>query len=117
MKLLRIPEYHSLSAASDLGTVSVTVKIDGKPGMMPGITMEPSVLARLVEDFFSGALDFMSFDEHPKRLIGVSVTRKGKAPAVTISARSLLDEDGFPADWKIADPQPFEVAPLRGVMS
>lgn len=115
--MLRIPEYHSLSAESALGTVSVTVKIDGKSGMMPGITMEPSVLARLVEDFFSGALDFMSFDEHPKRLIGISMTRKGKVPAVIISARSLLDGDGFPADWKTADPQLFGVGPLRGVMS
>lgn len=64
MKLLNIPEYHSLNAASDFGTASVTVKIDGKSGMMPGIRMEPRVLARLVEAFFSGALDFMSFDEH-----------------------------------------------------
>ena len=115
-KMQQISEYHSLNAATDLGTVSVAVEIDGKSGMLPGIRMDPSVLARLVEAFTVGELVFMSFDEHPKRLTGIAVTQKGKVPTVKLSARSLVEGDGFPADWEIADPRVFGAAPWDGMM-
>lgn len=115
-KMLQIPEYYSLNVATDLGTVWVAVKIDGKSGMLPGIRMDPSVLARLVEAFTVGELGFMSFDEHPKCLTGIAVTQKGKVPSVKLSARSLVEGDGFPADWETADPRVFGAAPWDGMM-
>ncbi|MBJ2152665.1 hypothetical protein [Paracoccus sp. IB05] len=105
--MMLIPEYHSLKAETHEGTIEVAVSIDGSSRLMPKIRMEPHVLGRLVEAFFSGELSFMSFDEHPKRLTGMSVTRVDKIPAVKLTARSLGDDDQLPADWENSDPQFF----------
>lgn len=114
--MMLIPEYHSLKAETHEGTVEVAVSIDGSSRLMPKIRMEPHVLTRLVEAFYSGELSFMSFDEHPKRLIGMSVTRVGTIAAVKLTARSLEGDDQFPADWENSDPQIFGVAPRNGRM-
>ena len=111
-----IPEYHSLRTEANEGTIEVAVSIDGRSRIMPNIRMEPHVLARLVEAFFSGELSFMSFDEHPKRLTGMSVTREREIPAVKLTARSLGDDDQFPVDWEISDPQIFGGAPWNRQM-
>ena len=87
--MLEIPEYHSLKAiGSNVETVTVSVRIDGNARMMPAIQMQPHVIARLVEAFFCSELDFMSFDEHPKRLTGVSLKRNDITPVVTSSIRN-----------------------------
>ncbi|MBC7137244.1 MAG: hypothetical protein H5U17_00630 [Defluviimonas sp.] len=112
----KLPEYHAFRAGREEGTVQVMVSIDGNTRMVPWIRMEPQTLARLLEAFFAGDLRFMSFDEHPKRLIGMSVKSDGKPPVVRLTARSLVEGDGFPQEWEIADPQLFGAPPWNGQM-
>ena len=110
-----LPEYHSLRANDgNAETVTVSVRIDGSARIMPEIQMHPRVIARMVEAFCSGELDFMSFDEHPTRLIGISVKRGDRTSAVKLTARSLTEEDGLTRDWQIADPQIYGGAPWHG---
>ena len=112
-----LPEYHSLRATEgNAKTVTVSVRIDGNARMMPKIQMHPRVIARLVEAFCSGELDFMSFDEHPKRLTNISVKRGGRKPAVRLTARSLTEQDGLTQDWQTADPEIYGGAPWNGQM-
>ena len=99
-----LPEYCSLRANDgNVETVTVSVRIDGNAHIMPEIQMHPRT--RLVEAFCAGELDFMSFDEHPKRLTGISVKRGDETSAVTLTARSLTEKDGLTRDWQTADPQ------------
>jgi hypothetical protein len=109
--MFEIPEYHSLKSNDDNEeTVTVSVRIDGDANMMPTIKLHPRVIARLVEAFCSGNLDFMAFDEHPKRLTGINVRRAARTPTVILTARSLTEKDGLTRDWQIADPQIYGVS-------
>lgn len=114
--MLEIPEYHSLKAIGSTGEIVVSVRIDGNTRMMPTIQIQPDVVARLVEAFICGEMDFMSFDEHPKRLTGISLNREDGVPTVSLMARSLKEKDGFLHDWKIADPRVFGATPRDGQM-
>ena len=112
-----LPEYHSLRAIDgNAETVTVSVHIDGNAHMMAEIQVHPRVIARLVEAFCSGELDFMSFDEHPKRLTGISVKRGDRTSAVKLTARSLTEKDGLTRDWQTADPQLYGGSPWNGQM-
>lgn len=112
-----LPEYHSLRAIEgNPETVTVTVRIDGNAHMMPKIQMHPRVIARLVEAFCSGELDFMSFDDHPKRLTDISVKRSDRKPAVKLTARSLTEQDDLTRDWQTADPEIYGGVPWNEQM-
>lgn len=115
--MIEIPEYHSLRASDDTpGAVTVSVRIDGTAHTVSIRQMSPHVVARLVEAFLSGALDFMSFDEHPKWLTGMSLKRKDGGLHVTLTARSLAEKDGFPQEWEIAEPRIYGADPWDGQM-
>ncbi|MDR5655189.1 hypothetical protein [Ruixingdingia sedimenti] len=115
--MLEIPEYHSMKAIGCTGAmIAVSVSIDGNTRMTPTIQMQPDVVARLVEACLSGSIDFMSFDEHPERLTGISLNREDRMPTVSLTARSLREKDGFPQDWKIADPRNVGATPWDGQM-
>jgi hypothetical protein len=115
MKMLNIPEYHSLCTNDQTDeTIAVKVVIDGVARMIPSRPMQHRVMAQLTHAFISGELDFMSFDERPKRLTSISMARDRKAPIVAIKARTITDHDAFPEDWAIADPQIFDAGPWNG---
>ncbi|MBW0159653.1 hypothetical protein [Sedimentimonas flavescens] len=106
--MLEIPELRSLRAFDPRDeAVRVTVKIDNDRHLMPEVGMASAVLTALVQAFLSGDLKFMSFDEHPKRLTGINLTTRDKSPSATLIARSLVAEDAFPENWRIADPESF----------
>ncbi len=103
--MFEILEYYYLRSNDDnKETVTVSVRIDGHANMISTIKMHPHVIARLVEAFSSGNLDFMSFDEHPKRLTGINVRRAAKTPTVILTVRSLTEKDDLTQDWQPARP-------------
>lgn len=115
--MLKIPEYHSLCVDNlTLETVTISVKIDGSARVIPSRQMNAHVVARLLEAFLIGELAYMSFDEHARRLIGISTTRDIKPMRVTFSARTLTRADNFPKNWDIADPVIYGAAPWNGQM-
>lgn len=76
----------------------VRVLLDGKSNMMPRRHIDSDRLQGLIDAAGAGTLRFLSFDEHPKRVLSISqATANGEA---TISVRSLAPQDGFPENWE-----------------
>lgn len=96
-----IPEYHFLliKPPSGKGT-KVSVLIDGDTEKMQAGEMEPAKLDRLVRAHAAGCLPFISFDEHPLRLLDIVVT--GSPRRAQIKARALQPKDAFPGTWEPA---------------
>ncbi|WP_146287860.1 hypothetical protein [Gemmobacter aquaticus] len=96
-----IPEYHFLLTKPPSGKgLKVSVLIDGDVGKMPAGEMEPATLDRLVRAHAAGRLPFMSFAEHPLRLLDIVVT--GSPRRAQIQARALQPKDAFPGTWEPA---------------
>lgn len=100
-KVTLIPEYHFLLTKPPSGKgLKVSVLIDGDAGKMPAGEMEPAALDRLVKAHAAGRLPFMSFDEHPLRLLDIVVS--GSPRRAQLQARALQPDDALPRDWEPA---------------
>lgn len=74
-------------------TVKVSALIDGKAGMVSDILMHREALVDIFEQFLNGTLEQMSFDEHPKRIVGISAASPRSGLHVQIKANSLNQQD------------------------
>lgn len=53
-------------------TVKVSALIDGKAGIVGDILMYSDALVEIFDQFLNGNLEYLAFDDHPKRFVGIS---------------------------------------------
>lgn len=87
--MLEVLEYHLITqedASPD--TCEVKVEFDAAGGWVPAKFIRHDVLARLKAELAAGSLRFLSFDEHPRRVLAIEGAR-----AAVIRVRQIADAD------------------------
>ena len=97
--MIDIPEFHLLTtrAPSNEG-IEVKVLFADTPREMPRAFMPEALLARLGRALASQQLRFMSFDEHPFKILAITQPTKGRAGVILVD--HITAEDGFPSEWQ-----------------
>lgn len=97
--MLNIPEYLAFSSADGApDKVLVQVKFDDPVARMAMRYVEYDLLNSMILAVSQGRLRFLSFDEHPKRIKGISFS--ASEHRAVIIAQVISEEDNFPSDWQ-----------------
>lgn len=97
--MLRLPEYLTFTTAAPAADrVPISVHFGDSVAKMPERYIDCDLLNQLILAVSQGDLRFMSFDEHPMRVIAIGYPKAGRRAVVT--ARSLTSDDGFPKRWE-----------------
>lgn len=78
-------------------TVKVSALIDGKVGIVGDILIHSDVLVKIFDQFLNGNLEYLAFDDHPKRIVGISaaVPRSGLHAQIKAISLTQQDQDAF----------------------
>lgn len=93
-KMPDIQEYFLLNVEKPVReTVKVSALIDGKAGIVGDILMDSDALVEIFDRFLNGNLEYLAFDDHPKRVVGISAAAPRSGLHVQIKAISLTQQD------------------------
>ncbi len=93
-KMPDIQEYLLLNVENPVReTVKVSALIDGKAGVVGDILMDSDALVDIFDRFLNGNLEYLAFDDHPKRVVGISAASPRSGLHVQIKAISLTQQD------------------------
>lgn len=113
--MLKVPEYLLLTAIeASADRIPISVAFTDNSGFVRNGHINSDLLNTLMRGVDEGALRFMAFNEHPRRILAIDYPAGGRRAIIKV--QELIREDNFPEDWEVLTLDP-NALPHHGLIA